>query len=141
MVAKFLRINRLSAYMVDLLVEYRLERKRLLLAVNENIIYKMVRDIGCYDLARFSMLSSELVQIYEIPEEMANYIVSVFSYALFGKKTQNVCKKTELKHNANSELITSSVDFTELISLDKYTGNESTVVVPNRISAIGNEAF
>ena len=93
MVAKFLRINRLSAYMVDLLVEYRLERKRLLLAVNENIIYKMVRDIGCYDLARFSMLSSELVQIYEIPEEMANYIVSVFSYALFGKKTQNVYKK------------------------------------------------
>ena len=46
-----------------------------------------------------------------------------------------------MKHNANSELITSSVDFTELISLDKYIGNESTVVVPNRISAIGNEAF
>ncbi len=72
----------LKAYLTDLLVGYPAEKKRLILAVNENLVRKLIENKA--DSAKCALYSMILVDTYALPEEVAEEIIDVFYYAING---------------------------------------------------------
>lgn len=93
----FLDQRRLSSFMDDILFEYPNEKKRLKLAVNDNIVLKLIHDVDVEHINKARLYIKSLIDSYFIPEELAQEIVYTFIYAIYGidesvlKKSSSEC--------------------------------------------------
>ncbi len=78
--------NRLNAFLGDLLYEYPHERKKISLAINENMAYKIITEVTAENPFRINVFIEELVECYELPRNVATDIINTLCYSITGKK-------------------------------------------------------
>ena len=77
----FLDGNRLKAFLSDLLAEYPAERKRISIAINENIVEYAINDGNC---GRANVYIDMLQSTYGFSNDIASDVVEAIYYAIYG---------------------------------------------------------
>ena len=103
----FLDNNRLKAYLSDLLSEYPVERKRLSIAINENIVEYIIKD---GDSSRKCIYIDILRSTYGLPVAIAGDIIETIYYAIYGQEDSD--KQYSTNRNSNEKLPAARDKFT-----------------------------
>ena len=91
----FLDNRRLHAYLQDLLAAYPTELKRITLAINENIFSKVIIELTEDNKSRLNLYSAILVDNYSIQPEVAEEIVNLIYYTVFGETSKSTSFTTD----------------------------------------------
>lgn len=88
----FLNSDKLKGVLADKLYNYPIEKKRLYLAINENIVYKLFTES---DETRYKAYARILTDTYAFPYNIACEIIEVFAYAKDGRGITIETRKKE----------------------------------------------
>lgn len=87
----FLDSRRLCAIMCDVFAEYSIERKKLTIVINENLVNQIVQDSKSRQIARGFLYAESLQKTYDIPKQTALELIDTFVYAVMG---EHIIEKT-----------------------------------------------
>lgn len=150
----FLDDNRLKAFLSDLLAEYPVERKRISIAINENIIESAIND---GDSRRANIYIDMLQSTYGLPDDVAFDVVETIYYAIYGIQlhrnsiwikdgilgAENPAEKVDNNPEKMSSIqkYDKSLFKIEGTILKKYLWNDPIVYIPHGITEVSCEAF